>query len=190
MKNLEEIINEDIKKILSQHRYEHSIGVMKMAEKLAKLYGADENKARIVGLAHDIAKQFSDEQNEKYLKEYGIELDEIEKTRTGLIHSKIGAEYCKRKYGFDEQMVKAVLYHTTGNPDMDLLAKIIYVADKIEENRDYEEIEERRKIAFENLDNAIIETINYEMIECVKKNNVIHINSIKTRNKLILNLEN
>ena len=62
MDELEERINNDIKNRLSEYRYKHSVGVMKMAGELAKFYNLDIQKARIIGLAHDIAKQMTDKE--------------------------------------------------------------------------------------------------------------------------------
>lgn len=185
MNELEEQINEEIKVRLKEHRYIHSLGVMEMAEKLAKHYGLDVNKARLVGLAHDIAKDMSWDEIYTYCNEYNIELNELEKNNKQLIHSRLGADICKRKYGFDEQMTNAILYHTTGNPDMDMFAKIIFVADKTEKNRDYEGVELRRKLSLEDIDKTIIEIINYTIGEFIKREAVIHPDSIETRNKLL-----
>ena len=185
MEELETKINENIKTRLSEHRYMHSIGVMEKAGELAEYYGLDINKARVIGLAHDIAKQMSKEETKEYVEEYGIELDEIEVLNTSLIHAKIGADICKREYDFDEQMVNAVKYHTTGNPKMDLMAKIIFMADKIEENRHYIGIERRREITLKDIDMAIIETIDYTTQYCIEKNELIHPDSINTRNYLL-----
>ena len=49
----------DLKNILSEKRYTHSLGVMKEAKLLAKIYGIDEETARLTGLAHDIAKEMT-----------------------------------------------------------------------------------------------------------------------------------
>lgn len=185
MEELEEIINKDIKMKLSEHRYIHSIGVMEKAEELALYYGLDSKKARLIGLAHDIAKQMTVEEIKNYIEEYDLELDEVERLNTSLIHAKIGADICEREYDFDEQMVNAVKYHTTGNPEMDMMAKIIFMADKIEENRNYIGIERRRKLTLEDIDEAIIETINYTTQYCIETNELIHPDSINTRNYLL-----
>lgn len=187
MNQLEEKINADIKLRLREHRYRHSLGVMEMAEELAKHYGLDAKKARLIGIAHDIAKEMTWDEINEYVAKYGIELDEIEKKNKELIHSKIGADICKRKYGFDEQMANAVLYHTTGYPTMDMMAKIVFIADKVEKNRIYPGIEDRRTLAFEDIDRAIIETINYTAQDCIERNLVIHPNSLNTRNFLLMN---
>ena len=142
-KKVEELlqrIDEDLKKELSEKRYNHSIGVMKKAEKLAKIYGENVNKVKLVGLAHDIGKEFSEEDKLKYCRENEIFVDEIERVNVGLLHAKIGADICKKRYEFTKDMQNAIKYHTTGNANMDILAKIIFVADKIEDGRKYKEV--------------------------------------------------
>lgn len=184
-------INEDIKKELSEKRYNHSVGVMKKAEELAKIYNVNVNKAKLVGLAHDIGKELSSEEKLKYVKENNIKIDEIEKINVGLLHSKIGADICKKRYGFDEEMQNAIKYHTTGNKDMNLLAKIIFVADKIEETRKYKDenkmkiLEEARNLAKENIDKALLYEIDASLIYTIQKKELIHPDSIETRNMII-----
>ena len=185
MDSLEEQINKDIKERLTEHRYIHSIGVMKKAEELARFYGLDSKKASLIGIVHDIAKQMKPSEIEEYISKYNVELDEIEKSNTELIHAKIGADISKRKYNFDDQMVEAVKYHTTGHPNMDMMAKIIFIADKIEENRNYEGVEEKRQLAFLNIDRAIIETIEYTTKDSINRGKMIHTDSINTRNYLL-----
>lgn len=188
-------INQDIQRELSEKRYNHSIGVMKKAEELAKLYKVNINKAKLVGLAHDIGKELSKEDKLKYVKENDIEIDKIEKINVGLLHGKIGADICKKRYDFTEDMQDAIKFHTTGNKDMDLLAKIIFVADKIEEGRKYkdknkmQELELIREAAKENLDEAMLGLIDSSLIYTMQKKNLIHPDSISTRNQLIINLE-
>lgn len=188
-------INQDIQRELSEKRYNHSIGVMKKSEELAKLYKVNINKAKLVGLAHDIGKELSKEDKLKYVKENDIEIDRIEKINVGLLHGKIGADICKKRYDFTEDMQDAIKFHTTGNKDMDLLAKIIFVADKIEEGRKYkdknkmQELELIREAAKENLDEAMLGLIDSSLIYTMQKKNLIHPDSISTRNQLIINLE-
>ena len=118
-------IDEDAKKMLSEKRYIHCRNVMKRAVELAKIYGINENKAMLAGLAHDIAKEMPKDEMFKYIEEHNIKIDEFERKNPGLIHGKIAAVFCKEKYGFTEDMQKALEYHTTGEPDMDVLAKIV-----------------------------------------------------------------
>lgn len=190
MKDTEILLKEidaDIKKILSEKRYKHSVGVMKKAEELARKYGVDIEKAKVVGLAHDIAKEISKEEKLQYVKENNIEIDEIEKISIELLHGKIGADICKKKYGFSEDMQKAIQYHTTGNPEMDDLAKIILIADKTEEGRrpyiDFEKVEEYAKLG---LNAELIHSLDVSIEYTIKKGTVIHPDSIYTRNNFLI----
>lgn len=185
MQNLEEIQN-DVKEILSEKRYIHSVGVMKQAEYLARKYNEDIQVAKIVGIAHDIAKEMSREEKLKYVEANNIYIDEIEKVSVGLLHAKIGAHICMTKYNFTEQMQNAIKYHTTGNIEMDKLAKIIYVADKTEENRKYDDLAYVRELADKDLDECLLYILNYSITENVKKEKLIHPDTILLRNKLLM----
>ena len=184
-------IDADVKQALSEKRYKHSVGVMKKAEELAKIYDIDVNTAKLVGLAHDIGKELTKEEKLEYVKENNIEIDEIEKINVGLLHGKIGADICKKRYGFTAQMQDAIKYHTTGNEKMDLLAKIIFVADKIEENRNYENEEKQksleyaRQLAKEDINKAVLLEIDESLVYTIKKQELIHTDSVLARNKLL-----
>ena len=185
-------INEDIKKELSEKRYNHSVGVMKKAEELAKIHDVDVNKAKLVGLAHDIGKELSSDDKLKYCSEHGIFVDDIERQNTGLLHTKIGADICKRRYGFTQDMQDAIKFHTTGNENMNDFAKLIFVADKIEDGRNYTNerkmkiLEEMRKLAKEDLNRAVLYELDESIEFTLQKKELIHLDSIRTRNKIIM----
>lgn len=186
-------INEDIKEELSEKRYNHSVGVMNKAEELAKIYSVDINKAKLVGLAHDIGKELPAEEKLKYVRKNSIEIDEIEKINVGLLHGKIGADICKKRYDFTGDMQDAIKYHTTGNENMDMLAKIIFVADKIEDSRKYKDEKKiqnliaAREIALGDIDKAVLYLIDSSLEFTIQKKELIHPDSIRTRNKIIMN---
>ena len=69
---------------------------------------------------------------------------------------------------------------------MDLLAKIIFVSDKIEENREYEGVQELRKLAEINIDECMLKILDYTIKENIDKGKLVHPNSILTRNKLLI----
>ena len=180
-------IQEELKTMLSEKRYHHSIGTMKMAEELARQYGIDTEEAGLAGLVHDMAKELTEEESLKYMKENNIEIDEIEQKNAKLLHAKIGADMAKKRYGFPENMQKAILYHTTAYPEMDMLAKIIFIADKAEENRKYEEVETVRNLAKKDLDECILYILNFTIKANIDKEKLVHPNSFLTRNQLLMN---
>ncbi len=183
-----EKIQADLKEILSERRYTHSVGVMEMAGELAKIYGVDVETAKIAGLLHDNAKEMSDEEMLKYVKKNNIEINEFEKHNVKILHGKVGADIAKKKYGISEQIQKAIEYHTTTNPNMDTLAKIVYVSDKIELTRKSAsyDIEKEREVAKHDLDEAVLLIINNTTKHLIDSDKLIAVESIETRNKIML----
>lgn len=178
MYNIEKI-KEDLKKNLSEFRYEHSLLVAKEAKKLAKHYGLDEEKAYVAGLVHDIAKEFSDEENVKYIQKYNLSRDLLKLEYKKIIHADIGAVVVKEKYGFDNQICNAILYHSIGNVKMDDFSKIIFVADKIARKYVDEDIKKASKLAYQNIDDALLFCLDKlkEVLETSGKK--MHPNSIQ-----------
>ena len=181
-------IKQELKENLSDKRYIHSLGTMERAEELAKIYGVDIEKARLAGLTHDIAKEMTKEESLQYIKEHNIEIDEIEEINVKLLHGKIGANMVKEKYGLCQEIQDAILYHTTTDKNMDMLAKIIYVADKTENNRKSKEfdIEYERELANKDIDAAIIYILDGNIEEIIKKGKLVHPKAIEKRNSLLI----
>lgn len=81
-----EKIKEDLKQILSEKRYIHSIGAMEKAIELAKVYEEDEEKSALTALTHDIAKEMTVEEYYKYAEENNVELSKDDKMCTSVLH--------------------------------------------------------------------------------------------------------
>ena len=79
MEEIIEKVKNDLKQILSERRYEHSIGVMNMAGELAKIYNVDVETAKLAGLLHDNAKEMSEDEMLKYVEKNNIEITEFER---------------------------------------------------------------------------------------------------------------
>ena len=182
-------IENDVKSVLSEYRYIHSLGVAKKAVELAKIYGVQEEIAKKVGIAHDIAKEMTDEEMIEYAKVNNIRIDEIETVKPSLLHGKIGADIAAKKFGFTQDMINAIKWHTTGRENMSMLEKIIYVADKTEENRKGTRfnLEKSRELSTQNIDETLIFLMNEFITYNVKNEWLIHPETIKARNDLLLN---
>ncbi len=142
---------------LDESRFEHTLGVMYMCAALAMVYGEDLNRAQTAGLLHDCAKCIPTKKKLKICEEKKLEVSEFEKTHPFLLHAKIGAYIAEEKYGVhDPGILSAITWHTTGKPDMNLLEKIVYVADYIEPLRyKARDLARIRRLAFEDLDECI-----------------------------------
>ena len=181
-------IKTELRKILSKHRYIHSLGVAGEAEKLARRYGADPEKAYLAGLVHDCAKEYDPAEMEGILKtEYGVAADSMSRIMPKILHGPLGACDAQRKFGiYDPDILDAVKYHTTGKGGMRLLTKIIYIADYIEPNRDFDGVDKLRAMAYDNIDEAIIYGIDETIKDLIRRGLVIHPNTMSARNDLIM----
>ena len=150
-----EQIKQNLKKYLSEFRYEHSILVAEESKKMAKHYKQNEEKAYIAGLVHDIAKEFSDEENEKWIQKYNLTGDVYSEEYKNVIHSFIGAVVIGEWYGMDEEICNAVRNHTLGNISMTELDKIIFVADKIARKVSNPIIEQEKRLAYQDINKAL-----------------------------------
>lgn len=117
---------------LTEERFEHSIGTAECAQKLAKKYGLDEEKAYFTGLIHDCAKCMPKDEMLKILKTLPLEDGELCNAKTH--HAPVGAYVAKKEFNVqDEEILSAIRWHTIGKVDMTLFEKIIFLADKMEE---------------------------------------------------------
>lgn len=185
MKTYEQI-KKYIKNILSEKRFYHSECVAERCIELAKIYKVDEEKAKLVGIAHDVAKEMSAENQIKYAEENGIKLDEVELKNTKLLHAIIGAKICEKEFGFTKDMVEAIENHTTGKPGMDILSKVLFISDATGIDRTYDEAKYLYEIAKKDIDKAIFECINSTIKEIIDRGLPLHINTVLTRNEYLL----
>lgn len=160
-------LQEKMQKKLDHYRYEHTLGVMYTAGALAMNYGLDLNMALTAGLLHDCAKCYSDEKKFELCEKYGVELTDFEKKNTALIHAKLGAVLAKEKYHVENpEICHAISCHTTGEPAMNLLDRIVFISDYIEPHRDKaRRLGDIRQMAFKDTEKAVSmileDTLNY-----------------------------
>lgn len=185
--NIEEI-REIVQSKLSQKRYFHSICVMKRCAEIAQMYEVDIETMQKIGIAHDIAKELTPDEKLEYIKTHNILADELELENTTLLHAKIGADYAINALGFTKDMAQAILAHTTGLPNMNIFAKILFVADRTSEDRNFEDIDKLNKILDLNIDEAVLYVLNKKIELQIQKGQSMHINSIITRNQILKEL--
>ncbi|MEH7547763.1 bis(5'-nucleosyl)-tetraphosphatase (symmetrical) YqeK [Neobacillus vireti] len=180
----------DIVKLqLTEHRYQHTLGVMETAISLAEKYGADVKKAEIAAIFHDYAKFRPKDEMKEIIMSQGLPQDLLV-YNTELWHAPVGAYLVEKEAGVsDNEVLDAIRYHTSGRPNMTLLEKVIYLADYIEPGRHFPGVEEVREIANENLEKALIKAIQNTILFLMKKNQTIYPETFYTYNDLIQKLE-
>lgn len=182
MMTLNEIIAK-LRQMLSPKRFEHSLKVMEASIELAEKYGEDVEKAALAGLVHDCAKNMGTEDIFRLCDKYGIIIDDITKRQPALLHGLVGSFLATDLFGIeDPTILAAVADHTMGRAGMDKIACILFVADYIDETRDYPGVEEIRKAAQQSLEKAILAGIDFTIMHILRKGELLHPQTVATRN--------
>jgi len=175
-------IIKSVKKAQTKQRYNHTIGVAFTAASLAMKYEISIDQAFLAGILHDCAKCISDLKLLEKCEQNNVVISDFERKCPYLLHSKLGAFYASNKYGIkDQDILNAIIYHTTGKPNMTMLEKIIFVADYIEPSRfKASNLDEIRKISFENIDKTVFIILKETIDFLTKTNSPIDCISIET----------
>ena len=165
-------------------RIAHVQGTEGEAARLARRWGADEEKARRSAILHDCTKYLDMEEQLQLCAKYGIVLDDLERQAVKLLHAKTGACVARAVYGVSDDMYEAIFWHTTGKADMTLLEKILYIADYMEPTRDFPGVERLRALAYEDLDAAVCLGCEMSIQEMHDRGLPVHPNTVKARDWL------
>jgi ribosome silencing factor RsfS/YbeB/iojap len=176
-----------LKEHSNEKRILHSTRTADEAVALANRYGADEHKALIAGLLHDVAKGACKRGLLDVAKKYHVDVDPVERDNPELLHGKVGAAMVQADLEIvDEDILSAIRWHTTGRAGMSLLEKIIYIADLIEPGRDFDGIDQIRVLANQDIDEAMLAALKQVMDFVKCKGFTLHPNSVEAY-KFILN---
>ena len=142
---------------------------------------------------HDCAKELPIEDYHKYK----IQIQKIKnfdfflQNAKDVVHSFASREFAKVEFGIkNKHILKAIASHTIGNKDMSLLDKIVFVADFLEIERKVEGIEKIREIAFENLDEAVVLSLELKIKFLLNRKKYICLDTVAVWNNLILERRN
>ncbi len=191
----EEFINSKIideyKKLLSirlnEKRYFHSLCVADEAKRLAKAYGADESKAYLAGLLHDVTKNSPVAEHLQIFSTFGIILTDVEKHGEKLWHAISGSAYVKHFLNIeDEDIISAIRYHTTARADMTKLETVLYLADFTSRDRDYDDVDVMRSLVDKSENEALLYALKYTINELLNKGAAIHPDTVSAYNYVVL----
>ena len=169
---------------LKHKRIPHVLGTEQEAIRLAERYGADVEKARVAALLHDCTKKLDMDEQLALCRHYGIQLDELERQALKLLHAKTGAAIARDVFGVDDEVYRAIWWHTTGHAGMTLLEKIMYLADYIEPSRDFPGVDKLRAVCYKDLDEGLLMGLEMTIEEMTSMGNPVHHATIEARDAL------
>jgi nicotinate-nucleotide adenylyltransferase len=176
-----------IKQELSKKRYTHSVNVAWEAEKLARRWGGDTEKAFYAGLVHDICKEmpldFLKTTMTEMKERNELDITDVEMNAKALWHAPVGGVFVKQKFGVNDiDIINSIRYHTTGRPCMTLLEEIVYMADMISADREFKEAERIRKLAYSDWHRALYESFAYCIEAALKKEIALALPTVEGHN--------
>lgn len=147
-----------LQKDLTKERLDHVLGVRSTIVKLAERWGYDANRASATALLHDCAKNMSLQGMRAFIEAQGAPVDELRKESVQLLHAPASAERARAFFGMtDPFILRAIWYHNTGCTPMDILLKLLFVADCIEPNRRmFPALSTIRELSMRDLDAAVL----------------------------------
>ncbi len=141
-----------VRPLLNTKRLLHSLNVMRYAMHLARKHQISIEQAGIAGLMHDCAKCLEAHTVLHYARLAG----DPALLEPALAHGPAGAYLARIEFGINDPVIlQAIHYHTTGSGDMSPLDLLIYVADKVEPARTYNNLAGIRKAAEVDLEQAM-----------------------------------
>lgn len=144
----------EVKGQVNPNRFQHILGVIDTAKKLAQQVGVDVTKAEIAAILHDYCKEWRKEELQNILINH-LDTHWLSYSMATW-HAPVGAYVAQQKFDIiDCDIFNAIYFHTTGRARMSLLEKVIWVADYIEPGRSFPGVEVARDLAKVSLDEAL-----------------------------------
>lgn len=145
-------LREDVRAYMSEKRYRHTLGVEKMALRMSEYFKEiDPFYIRAAALLHDVTKELSEEDHRAIISKMQIKLSKSQQKSPAILHSFTAEDRIKKEFSYfgeSEQLISAIRAHTTGCAKMSLFDKILFVADYIEDGREYSRCTAAREYFF------------------------------------------
>lgn len=179
-----------IEKHLSPKRYIHTMGVVEVGQTLASVYEADIEKVRIACLLHDVGRRYSLDELKNFLKEREHNLPEEYYSTKGLLHASVGYYIAREEFGIaDEEILSAILHHTTGGANLGLVEKIVYIADYLDPNRKLPNTKNILSLALKDLDKALFRVVLDSIEFILAKRSRMALDTIAFYNELLRDMK-
>lgn len=168
---------------IGEKRYKHILRVTETAEKLAKIHGVDVEKARTAALFHDICKYKDNARLWKEAERLNVKDLESFKAFPQVLHAYVAAEAARVDYGIeDEEILRAIRYHTTGTENMSPVEEVVFLADYLEPMRNFEGVDDLRKKAEADLKEAMAASLQGNLLFLIKQGTAVHLDTVRCYN--------
>lgn len=179
-----------IEQRLSPQRFQHSLGVEKFAVEHCERLGINRESASTAALLHDFCREYPPQQLLQTAIQLGLPVDDVERAEPILLHGAVGAVEAAARFAItDSAIIEAITYHITGGPQINPLAKLIFISDSLEPGRQFPGVDEMRAAA-NVLDLQQLTLLVYDrtLQYLTDKGYTVHPRTIAGRDEIINNL--
>jgi predicted HD superfamily hydrolase involved in NAD metabolism len=156
------VVERYLKQTLSRKRFKHTVRVGRLCRDICGRYGLDPEAGYFVGMAHDLAREWRNEDLVELSSHDAQPFSALEAERPLLLHGRAAALFLSERLGVtDGEVIDAVRHHTFGRPGFCALGKALFLADYLEPGRKYIDSEFRRKVLARPLDEAVRAIIDH-----------------------------
>ena len=162
-----------------------------VGRELALRHGVDAGLVDQGTAAHDLARAVDGEVLLEQARHFGLRVSSVERNSPMLLHGPVAALWLAHEDGLrDRRLLDSVRWHTTGHSGMGNLAKVVFLADKLDpcKVKRYPRLGAVSDLARDSLDRALLEYLNQELDYLLGSGLLIHPSSVGLRNELILAL--
>ena len=164
-------------------RWEHIVGVIETARWLGVRHGVDPDRAALVALLHDLARDWPVVRLQAAVRDARLAVDPLERLTPELLHGPAGAAWAMRELGVDDgEVLAAVRYHTTGRPGPGPLEMVLMVADFAEPGRTHAGAEAVRRAAGQDLESAMKQVMDLRLQWLAERGLPVHPRTVAARN--------
>ena len=158
---------------LSDKRYAHTLGVERAAIQIGEYCLPDKiTELAVAALLHDVAKEMPREDQLAAMERSGIAFTAEDYDSQALYHAFAACVLVREEFSdiATDDILSAVFKHTSGDAGMSVFDEILFIADFVEDGREYVACKEIRNLLFSRLSAA------ESREECLK---ILHLMVIK-----------
>ena len=137
--------------------------------------------------SHDLARALDDKSILEEVLSFGIVPNTVELRSPSLLHGPLAAAWIESEGVSDPQVLEAVRCHTTGRMGMGPVARVVFLADKLDpaKIKRHPALEEVAALADEDIDAALLSYLDHRIGLLIAKRRTIHPASVDFRNELL-----
>lgn len=176
---------------LPQGLLDHLERVSQLAGQLAVRWEVDPERGALAGFLHDVVRAEDSASLLDRARALGLAVHPVEEAVPVLLHGPLAATLVEQQLGLkDQEILAAITWHSTGRGGMSRLEQVVFLADKLDPEKDgyYPGLEGLPALAQQDLDRAMLSYIQWQIRHLLEQDGMIHPATIEAHNDLIQRL--